>query len=115
MRVRSYPQRATASNSRLPLQEQCKFLPNQKRKLQTELTPPKGKSLFPFPCPKDPVPDAPIDFVELWKAVSMANKSADKASNRQLSVSQGRRLAKALPLTKKFSTVLALTLYRPQR
>jgi hypothetical protein len=27
---------------------------------------------FPFPCSKNPVPDATIDFSELWKAVSMA-------------------------------------------
>ena len=30
-----------------------------------------GPTESSFPCPNDPVPDAPIDYTELWKAVSM--------------------------------------------
>src|SRR5947207_2813926 len=46
-----------------------------------ENAPPKENSLFPFPCPKEPVPDAP-DFTELWKAVSMVKSSDVSKSNR---------------------------------
>ena len=74
------------SHSCLPLEERRNPLatpPKRKRKLPTELTPSKENSLFSFPYSKDLVPDALIDFTELWKAVSMAKLvDADKASNK---------------------------------
>src|SRR5438067_1038307 len=44
----------------------------------TESNPPKEKSFFPLW--KDPVPDAPIDYTELWKVVSMAKSDAAKSN-----------------------------------
>src|SRR5947209_13952155 len=41
----------------------------------------QGRPNSLFPCPQDPVPDAPVDYTELWKAVSMTNPpTADKAT-----------------------------------
>jgi hypothetical protein len=76
-----------ASRPRFPLQER----PNL-----PSATPPKKKIFLAptessFPCPEDPVPDALIDYTELWKAVSMAKqpdtaqasgKSSDKGSTK---------------------------------
>src|SRR5205814_10674435 len=50
---------------------------------------PLDPNLFPwFPCSKDPAPDAPIDYTELWKAVSIA-KESDKGKMSQHCSSRG--------------------------
>src|ERR1700733_3253119 len=47
----------------------------------TKSTPNEKFLPFPFPSPTEPVPDAPIDYTELWKAVSMAKGSDTAKSN----------------------------------
>jgi hypothetical protein len=77
---RSCPRGLTAaSRPRLPLQER----PNPPSATPGEKKGFLGPTESSFPCSKDPVPDAPIDYTELWKAVSMTKPpDADKASSR---------------------------------
>src|SRR5947209_17030146 len=81
LQQRSCPRRLTAtSRHRLPLQER----PNppsaaapQKKKIFL------GPTKSSFPRPQDPVPDAPTDYTDLWKAISMAKPPAtDKATSK---------------------------------
>src|SRR4051812_31890256 len=55
--------------------------PARRGKINSGLLP--KKSLFPFPSSEDPVPDAPIDYTELWKVISMSKPpDTSKASSR---------------------------------
>ena len=67
------------------------LLPLHRKKyiLPAESKPPKEKSLFPFPRSTDPIPDAFIDYTELWKAVSVAKPLSDAAKSNQVSSSTG--------------------------
>src|SRR5271170_7268567 len=77
---------------RLPLQERHNtpaVPPPPPKNFPTELTPPKEKSLSPFPRSTDPIPDAPIDYTELWKAVSIAKPSPAAAKSNQAGSNKG--------------------------
>jgi hypothetical protein len=47
------------------------------------------KSPFPFPRSTDPIPDALIDYTELWKVVSTAKPLSDAAKSNQVSSTKG--------------------------
>jgi hypothetical protein len=95
--LRSCPQcLVVTSRPRVPLKERHNVparqsAPSQKNSTlrgPIKSTPPKNSPLLGlakstpnekfisslFPCPTKPVPDAPIDYTELWKAVSMAKQ-----------------------------------------
>jgi hypothetical protein len=75
---------AAASLSRQPLRERHN-IPAAPPKKRLPLHA-KESSLFLLPGPNDPVPDAPIDYTELWKAVSMANTNKSVGSSQGTSV-----------------------------
>jgi hypothetical protein len=64
-------------NESTPPKENPLFLPN-------ELKSSKENPLFPFPRWTDPIPDALIDYTELWKVVSMAKPLPDAAKSNQV-------------------------------
>lgn len=81
--LRSCPQcLVVTSRPRVPLKERHNVparqsAPSQKNSplLGLAKSTPNEKFLSSlFPCPTEPVPDAPIDYTELWKAVSMAKQ-----------------------------------------
>jgi hypothetical protein len=81
----------TASHFRLPLQKRhnTRAVPPPQKYFPTESTPPKEKSLFPFPRSTDPIPDASIDYTELWKAVSRANLPSAAAKSKEAGSNKG--------------------------
>jgi hypothetical protein len=84
---RSCPRGLTATR-RFPLQERRNpppLLPSSPHKKKSLLNllkfiPPPKNFLFPFPCSTDPVPDASIDYTELWKAVCIAKQTDEDNS-----------------------------------
>jgi hypothetical protein len=94
--LRSCPRGTTASRSRLPLQEapppkKGDFLPDESTPPKEnppfwpdELKSSKKNPLFPFPRWTDPIPDALIDYTELWKVVSVAKPLPDAAKSNQV-------------------------------
>src|SRR5436305_15064617 len=85
---------ATVSLPRFPLRERH----------NPPAAPPKKKSSFlgltkSLPSPKDPVPDSPTDYTELWEAVRMTKPPSTAKSNQTPSSNKG---------TEAYSTILNL-------